>query len=75
MKKSRFSEEKMIAVLKQAEVGVKAAELCLKHGISVSVRSGHLPALLDTGRGSSIDRAPPASPSPFRFGNWQSYPF
>jgi putative transposase len=34
VKKSRFSEEKIIAVLKQAEAGVKAAELCRKHGIS-----------------------------------------
>ena len=34
MKKSRFSEEKIIAVLKQAEAGVKAQERCRKHGIS-----------------------------------------
>jgi putative transposase len=34
VKKSRFSEEKIIAVLKQAEAGVKATELCRKHGIS-----------------------------------------
>jgi putative transposase len=34
VKKSRFSEEKIIAVLKQAEAGEKAAELCRKHGIS-----------------------------------------
>ena len=34
MKKSRFSEEKIIAVLKQAEAGVKVAELVRKHGIS-----------------------------------------
>jgi putative transposase len=34
VKKSRFSEEKIIAVLKQAEAGVKAQELCRKHGIS-----------------------------------------
>ena len=34
MKKSRFSEEKIICVLKQAEAGVKVAELARKHGIS-----------------------------------------
>jgi putative transposase len=34
VKKSRFSEEKIIAVLKQAEAGVKVAELVRKHGIS-----------------------------------------
>lgn len=34
MKKSRFSEEKIIAVLKQAEAGVKLAELARKHGVS-----------------------------------------
>ena len=34
MKKSRFSEEKIIGVLKQAEAGVKVAELVRKNGIS-----------------------------------------
>jgi putative transposase len=34
VKKSRFSEEKIIAVLKQAEAGVKVAELVRKLGIS-----------------------------------------
>ena len=34
MKKSRFSEERIIAVLKQAEAGVKVSELVRKHGIS-----------------------------------------
>lgn len=34
MKKSRFSEEKIIAVLKQAEAGVKVTELVRRHGIS-----------------------------------------
>jgi putative transposase len=34
VKKSRFSEEKIIAVLKQAEAGVKVAELVRKNGIS-----------------------------------------
>jgi putative transposase len=34
VKKSRFGEEKIIAILKQAEAGVKVAELVRKHGIS-----------------------------------------
>jgi putative transposase len=34
MKKSRFSEERIIAILKQAEAGVKVAELVRRHGIS-----------------------------------------
>ena len=34
MKKSRFSEEKIIAVLKQWEDGVKPTELVRKHGVS-----------------------------------------
>ena len=34
MKKSRFSEEKIIAVLKQAEAGVKVLELVRKLSIS-----------------------------------------
>ncbi len=34
MKKSRFSEEKIISVLKQWEAGMKPAELMRKHGVS-----------------------------------------
>jgi putative transposase len=34
VKKSRFSEEKIIAVLKQWEAGVKPMELTRKHGVS-----------------------------------------
>ena len=30
----RYTEEQIIAVLKEAEAGVKTAELCRKHGIS-----------------------------------------
>ncbi len=34
MKKKRFTEEQIITVLKEAEVGAKTEELCRKHGIS-----------------------------------------
>ena len=32
--KKRFTEEQIIGVLKEAEAGMKVAELCRKHGIS-----------------------------------------
>jgi putative transposase len=49
MKKQRFTEEQIIGVLREQEVGAKAADLCRKHGISeatfynwkVSVRRTH----------------------------------
>ncbi|WP_461515510.1 IS3 family transposase [Rhizobium leguminosarum] len=34
MKKQRFTEERIIGVLKEQEAGAKAADLCRKHGIS-----------------------------------------
>ncbi len=34
MKKSRFSEEQIIAVLKEHAAGIGVTELCRKHGIS-----------------------------------------
>lgn len=34
MKKSRFSDSQIIAVLKQAEAGKPVPELCREHGIS-----------------------------------------
>lgn len=34
MKKQRFTEEQIIAVLKEQEAGIKTADLCRKHGIS-----------------------------------------
>lgn len=34
MKRSRFTEEQIIGVLKEHQAGVSAADLCRKHGIS-----------------------------------------
>ena len=34
MRKSRFSEEQIIGILKEHQAGMPAAELCRKHGIS-----------------------------------------
>lgn len=34
MKRNRFSEEQIISILKQAEAGIKVADLCRQNGIS-----------------------------------------
>ena len=34
MKRTRFSEEKIIGVLKEAEAGMKTADLARRHGVS-----------------------------------------
>jgi putative transposase len=34
MKRSRFSEEQIIVILKEQEVGMATAEVCRRHGIS-----------------------------------------
>lgn len=34
MKKSKFTEEQIISILKEQEQGLKVAEICRKHGIS-----------------------------------------
>jgi putative transposase len=34
MKKSRFTEEQVLAILKEQEGGTKVADICRKHGIT-----------------------------------------
>ena len=34
MRKSRFSDEQIIGILKEHQAGLSAAELCRRHGIS-----------------------------------------
>jgi putative transposase len=34
MKRSRFTEEQVIAILKEQEAGAKTTEVCRRHGIS-----------------------------------------
>lgn len=34
MKKTRFTESQIVTILKEADAGMKVAEICRKHGIS-----------------------------------------
>jgi putative transposase len=40
MKKSRYTEEQIIGILKQHEAGVKTADLCREHGLSAATFYG-----------------------------------
>jgi putative transposase len=40
MKKSRYTEEQIIGIVKQHEAGVKTADLCREHGISAATFYG-----------------------------------
>ena len=40
MKKSRYTEEQIIGILKQHEAGLKTADLCREHGIRAAVLRG-----------------------------------
>jgi putative transposase len=40
MKRSRFTEEQIIGILKQHEAGVKTVDLCREHGISAATFYG-----------------------------------
>ncbi len=63
MKKPRFTDSQIIAVLKQAEIGTSVPELCREHGISTATfhlaiqvrRHGYL----DDGTKVSLGRVPP----------------
>ena len=40
MKKSRFSDEQILKILKQREAGMKISDLCREHGISIATFYG-----------------------------------
>lgn len=36
MKRSKFTEEQIVAILREQEAGAKTAEVCRKHGVSTA---------------------------------------
>lgn len=43
MKRSKFTEEQIIGILREQEAGAKTAELCRKYGMSEATFYGLLP--------------------------------
>lgn len=45
MKWSRFSDEQIIAIVKEQEAGAKTADVCRKHGISDATSTSGRPSM------------------------------
>lgn len=48
MKKSRFSEDQIIPVLKEHQAGIAVANICRKYGISDATFSRAFPAVIES---------------------------
>jgi hypothetical protein len=48
MKRSRFAEERIVAVLREHEAGAKAAELCRKYGMSEATSQTHIDSFAES---------------------------
>jgi putative transposase len=58
MKRSRFTEEQIIGVLKEHQVGVSAADICRRYGISDSTFYATLREMLAKNSYRPVHREP-----------------